>query len=117
MPKRGISRFSIENLLSHNTKKLRRGTFLYFTKFVVSKRLMDKTGGGGVVSRFSVKIFFLSAEEFRRGTLQLVTNFGHRKTLCFRELFHDFLSKFYLSHSAEKFRSGTLLIRVSENVR
>ena len=78
MPRRGISRFSIENLLSHNTKKRRRGTLLCFTKFVVWKKFMDNTGGGGVVSRFSVKFF---------------------------------------SHTADKFRSGTLLIRVSENVR
>ena len=77
MPRRGILRFSIEDLLSHNTKKLRRRTLLSFTKFVVLKKFMDKTGGGG---------------------------------------YHGFQSKFF-SHSAEKFRSGTLLIRVSENVR
>ena len=41
---RGISRFSTENLLSHSTDKLRRGTFLCFTKFLVSKKIMDKRG-------------------------------------------------------------------------
>ena len=45
MPKRGISRFSIENLLSHSTEKFRRGTLLCFTKFLVSKKFMDKRGG------------------------------------------------------------------------
>ena len=44
MPVRGISRFSIENLLSHSTKKLRRGTLLCFTKFRVAKKFMDKRG-------------------------------------------------------------------------
>ena len=149
------------------------------------------------VSRFLVKSFLShSAEKFRRGTLQCVTNFGYRKILCFREFCHDFLLNFFcltvpkifvedpsvfqrisgsenvyayegkisifygkfvlsqyrklrrwtllcftkflvskkfmykrgggvsrffvksfLSHSAEKFRRGTLLICVSENVR
>ena len=50
----------------------------------------------GVVSRFSVENFLShSAEKFRRGTLQCVTNFGYRNILCFRELCHDFVSKFF----------------------
>ena len=70
-------------------------TLLCFTKFLVSKKFMDKRGGGGGVSRFSVKNFLShSAEKFRSGTLQCVTNFGYRKILWFRELCHDFLSKF-----------------------
>ena len=56
MPKRGISRFTIEYLLSHSTEKLRSGTFLCFTKFLVSKKFMDKRGGG--VSGFFCQIFF-----------------------------------------------------------
>ena len=70
MSMRGISRFSIENLLSHSNEKLRKGTFLCFTKFLISKKFMDKGGGREGVSRFSVKIFLShSAEKFRRGTL------------------------------------------------
>ena len=71
MPKRGISQFSIENLLSHSTEKLRRGTLLCFTKLLVSKKLMDKRGGGGTEYHdFLSKSFSShSAEKFRRGTL------------------------------------------------
>ena len=70
--------------------------------------------GEGGVSRFFVRSFLSqSAEKFRRGTLQCVTNFGYRKILCFRELCHDFLLNFFLSHSAEKFRRGPVC--VSEN--
>ena len=72
MPKRGISRFSIENLLSRSAEKLRRGTILCFTKLLVSKKIMDKMGG----------------------------EVGRE--------YHDFLSKSFLFHSAEKFRRGTL---------
>ena len=46
MPMRGIPRISGENLLSHSTEKLRRGTFLCFTNFLVSKKFMDKKRGG-----------------------------------------------------------------------
>ena len=37
--------------LSHSTEKLGKGTLLCFTKFLVSKMFMDKSGGG------SIKIF------------------------------------------------------------
>ena len=70
MPKRGISRFSIENFLSHSTEKLPGGTLLCFTKFLVSKKSMDKRGGGSGVSRFSVESFLsYTAESFRWGIL------------------------------------------------
>ena len=52
--------------------------------------------GEGGVSGFFVKSFLShSAEKFRRGTLQCVTNFGYRKILCFREFCHDFLLNFF----------------------
>ena len=89
--------------------------FFVSQNFWYRKKIIDKRGGG--VSRFSVKNFLShSAKKFRRGTLQCVTNFGYRKILCFRELCHDFVSKFFCL-SAEKFHRGTLLICVSENVR
>ena len=67
----GVSRFSVKNFLSHSAEKVRRGTLLCFTKFMVSKKFMDRRGGGrrGVGSRFSVEKFLShSAEVFRRGT-------------------------------------------------
>ena len=62
-----------------------------------------------------------STETFRRGTLQYVTNFWYGKIFCLRGLFHDFLSKLFLSHSTEKLRRRTLLcftkFLVLKNVR
>ncbi len=61
MPLRVISRFSTENLLPHSTDDFRRATLVCFTKFVVSKKFMDKKGGrreGG--SRFKVNCFCLT---------------------------------------------------------
>ena len=71
MPMRGKSRFTIEKMLSHGPEKLRGGSLLCFTKFLVSKKFMDKRGGGGMeggregVSRSSVKNFLShSAKNF-----------------------------------------------------
>ena len=40
-----VSRFSIGNLSSQSTEKLRSGTLLCFTKILVSKKVRDKGGG------------------------------------------------------------------------
>ncbi len=53
MTVRGLSRSSIDNLLSRSTEKLRSGTLLCFTKFLVSKKITDKTvGRGGVGTEY-----------------------------------------------------------------
>ena len=67
----GVPRFSVTNFLSHSTEKLRRGTLLCSTKFLVSKKIMDKRGGeGGREYHVFVKNFLShSAEKLRRGTL------------------------------------------------
>ena len=41
----GVSRFSVENLLSHGAEKLGRGNPLVFHSFRVSKKFIDKRGG------------------------------------------------------------------------
>ena len=72
----GVSRFSVENFLSH------------------SAELFCRRGG---VSRFSVKKFlFHSAEKLRTRTLLCFTNLGYRKVLSFRGLCHDFLSNIFV---------------------
>ena len=142
-------------LIVHSTEKLRRGTLLCFTKFLVPKKFMDKRGGGGgkKYQNFLSKMFLShSAEKIRRGTLLCCVseNFRWRKSLSIRRgEYQDFPSKFFcltvpknavgepfslslfsgiekvlmrgwggavsrfsvenfLSHSAEKFRRGTL---------
>ena len=57
-PVRGITRLSNENLLSHSTEKLRRGTFLRFTKFLLSKKSLDKRVGEGEEYHVNLLIFF-----------------------------------------------------------
>ena len=45
MPMRGISRFSIENLLSHSAEKFRKGTLQCVTNFGYRKKLEIRGGG------------------------------------------------------------------------
>ena len=64
--------------MSHSAENFRKGILLFLRKFLVSKSFMDEKG----VSRFFVENFWPhSAEKFRSGTLQCVTNFGYRKPL------------------------------------
>ena len=112
MPKRGISRFSIDILLSHSTEKFRRGTLLC----CVSQNLRQRKSFGkeGGVSRASVESFSSHiAEKFGRGTTLLCCvsqNLRQRKSLRIRgggEV-SRFFFEIFLSHSAEKFRRGNL---------
>ncbi len=41
-----VSRFSVENFLSHSAEKIRRRTLLCFTEFLVSKTFLEKRGLG-----------------------------------------------------------------------
>ena len=71
---------------------------LFFRKFPVAVKFMDKKRGGGRVSRFSIESFFyLTLPKTCRGTIQCVTDFGYRKILCLRGLCHDFSWNFFVS--------------------
>ncbi len=115
MDKRGASRFSIGNFLSHSTENYRRRIVSSFNNFGYRKTL-DKSGG-------SIKIFrrkcFVS--ECRK------VSYGKPSVLCFRKFpvakkFMDkrggasrFSVENCLSHRAEKLGNGTLLCCVLES--
>ena len=87
---------------------------LCFRECPVAKKLMDKRGGGEYQDYPSKNFRLIVPKNFVEEPVCVSEKFWYRKILCFRELCHDIVSKF-LSHSAEKFRGGTLLICVSEN--
>ena len=65
----------------------------------------------GANNTISLGFFFLSeCQNFRRRTIQCFTDLMYRKILCFGGLCHNFRFsvEFFLCHSAEKFRGGTL---------
>ena len=62
----GVSRFSVENFLSHSTENFRRGTLLCLRKILASKNVKDERVR---VSRFSVGIVLShSTDKFHTGT-------------------------------------------------
>ena len=84
-----MSRFSVEIVLSHNTRKLRRGTLLCFTNILVSKNVRDKRGGG--YHDFLSKLFCLTVpNHFVEESFCVSENFEYRKILCLRGEDHDF---------------------------
>ncbi len=108
-----VLRFSEENLLSHSTEKLRRGTLLCFTKFPVAGTFNDKRGGGGggkEYQAFQLKSFCLTLSKVFLGNpsdsenFRVSRNFMPKKGIS-RIVFIEIL----LFNSSEKRRSGTLL--------
>ena len=68
----GVSRFSVENFLSHSAENLRRESFVVALISGTEKFWRRRVG----VSRFSVENFLShSAENFRRGFLYCCINF------------------------------------------
>ena len=87
----GVSRFSVENFLSHSAQKFRRGTLLIsFRKFLVAKILWIR--GGREYQDFPSKNFCLTVpKNFVEEPVCVSENFGYRKSLCLRGEYHDFL--------------------------
>ena len=79
MPPGGILQSSIENLLSHSSEKIRRGTLLCFRKFRVSKNIRDKRGEE--YQDFPSIFLSHSSEKFRRGTLLSFRKFRVSKNI------------------------------------
>ena len=98
-----VSRFSIGNLSSQSTEKLRSGTLLCFTKILVLEKFRDK-GGGAPVSRIPVKLFCLTVpNHFVDEFFCVAESFGYRKNLLMRREYNDFLKKICCITVAKKF--------------
>ena len=90
----GVSRFSVENYLSHSAEKFRRGTLSCFTNFGYRKKIMNKRGEG--VSKFSVEnVLSHSAEKFRREPFTVALISGFEKVWIREGEYQDFPSKIF----------------------
>ena len=102
MPPGGILQSSIENLLSHSSEKIRRGTLLCFRKFRVSKNIRDKRGEE--YQDFPSIFLSHSSEKFRRGTLLSFRKFRVSKNFMPTGGIIRFSIKNLLSHRTENLR-------------
>ena len=102
---KSVSRFSVEKFSSHSAEKFRRGTLLYFRKFLVPKNVRDKRGGR--YHDFLSKLFCLTVpKNFVGEPFCISENFWYRKMLGIeRGRESRFSVKIVLSHSTETFRS------------
>ena len=103
----GVSRFSVENFLSHSTEKLRWGRLRCFRKFRVSQNFMHKKG----ISLNSVEKFLSHRADKIRG----------RTLLCFERILLSkifkqrrgeasrFCRNFFYLTGPKKLRRGTIL--------
>ena len=79
----GVSRFSVEKLSSHSTKKKCRRTLRCFRQFLVSKNFMDERGRKeGVITIFRRK--FVVSQNLVGEPFGVSEKFGHQKILCIR---------------------------------
>ena len=94
--------------LSHSAEKFRGGTFLFFRKFLVSKNVRDKRGGG--YHDFPSKLFCLTVpNHFVEEPFCVSKNFGYQKNCMPKRGISQFSIENLLSRSTEKYRRGTLL--------
>ena len=89
-----------QKLLSHSAKKFRRETLLWFAKFLLSKRFMNKRRErreGGNITNFCQKFLSHSAKKIRRKTLLCFEKFQVSKNVKDWRggVYHDFPSKLF----------------------
>ena len=111
-----MPRFSIEKLFSQSIEVLRRGNLLCSTKILVSKKIMDKSEGGGEggregLSRFSVRNFCLTVfKKFVEDSFRVRQKLWYRKMVGIRGgASITIFRRIVLSHSSESSRRGILL--------
>ena len=92
---------------SHSTKKLLEepSKISESCKCQVSKKMMQENG----ISRFSVEIFCLSAENFRWGTLRYIRKVQLSKNFVTKRLISFFFVEFFFTYTAYKVPCRTLL--------
>ena len=89
----GVSRFSVENFLSHSADKIRRRTLLCFKRILVSKFFKQKKGEASRSCRLFLSHTTKKTSPGNHSAFQKIS--GREK--CFMDerggWFHDFLSK------------------------
>ena len=106
-----MSRFSVENFLSHSTETFRRGTRLSFRKILLAKLLMHEKGR---YHDFPSKFCLTVAKNFVGEPFSVSLISGIEKFYASEGYVTIFRRKFFCL-STETFRRGTLLCCVSEN--
>ena len=97
--------------MSHSAENFCKGILLFLGKFLVSKSFMIEKGG---ITFFRRKFLVPQCRKISWTSLQCFRKFGVWKNFIHTRGYHNFPSKFFLSHSAEKFCGHPF--NVSENL-
>ena len=98
--KRGVSRFSVENFWSHSAEKFRGHPF-NASENLGYRKILCILGG---ITFFRRKFLVSECRKISWACLQCFRKFGVSKNFMHNRGYHNFPSKTFLSHSAEKFR-------------
>ena len=110
--KRGVSRFSVENFWSHSAEKFRGHPF-NVSENLGYRKILCIIGG---ITIFRRKFFVSQCQKISWTSLQCFRKFGVSKNFMHNRGYHNFLSKVFLSHSAEKFRGHHFtVLKYSQN--
>ena len=113
--KKSLSRLFVQNFLSHGTEKFCWGIIQCIRKVRLSKKLFAWEGDITILCR---KFCLTVPKNFVGDSFYVSKKFLYRKFSYIRGGGgHHGSAGNFLSHSAEKFRRGTLLCCVSENFR
>ena len=113
MLQRVMSRFSVENFLSHSAEKFRKGILYCVTNAGIKKFFASE----GYVTIFRRQVFCLTVPINFVGEPFSVSLISGIEKCYASEGYVTIFCRFFLSHCAKKFRRGTLLCCVSENFR
>ena len=86
----GLSRYSVENYLSHSAEKFRGWRKSFWVSFILGIDKVWTRGEGGSIKTCAEIFLSHSAEKVREGTLYSFTNFGYGKIFLLQRLCHDF---------------------------
>ena len=115
MLQRVMSRFSVENFLSHSAEKFRKG--IRKGNCVTKAGIKKCYASEGYVTIFRRKVFCLTVPINFVGEPFSVSLVSGIEKCYASEGYVTIFCRFFLSHCAKKFRRGTLLCCVSENFR
>ena len=117
MPKRGISRFSIKNIVVPQYRKYFVGEPCFISEnFWYRKNLWIRGGrGGGSITIFRQKMSLTVPKNFVGETFSVSLISGIERFYA-SEIYLTILCRNFFCLSAEKFRRGTFLICVSEKI-
>ena len=106
MDKRVISRFSVENFMSHSAENFPKGILLFLRKFLFSKSFMDKKGG---ITFFRRNFLVSQCRKISWASFNVSENLWYEKFFCILGGITSFRRKSFVSHCRKTSQMNPLM--------